>query len=148
MARAKSPLFWYRQRWGIPPVPQRPDGTIPLSIYEIELEQLAEYYADQIKKFGAQNVALFESNATPEQLAEELDQIAGQQYDVDAEARVLEQQVSPEKLVGGSTGSADLDRELLDLQREAGLSAPETQEDVSPEDALADLSAQMDALGL
>jgi thiol-disulfide isomerase/thioredoxin len=118
----------------MPPVPQRPDGTIPLSIYEIELEQLAEDYAEKIAKFGLENVSVFESNTTPEELAAELEQEAGQTYDLDAEVKALEQRIRS--------------GELVESPQDTGVSDSETQEDIDPADALAAMEAEMAALGL
>jgi hypothetical protein len=114
------------------------------------LEQLAEQVAEDIRKYGAENVSTFRSDATPEELSRELETYKGKTYDVEREAEALERGIDVSDLVGGSTGSADLDRELLELQQGLGITPKpedpipaETQEEVDPEDALEALMAEM-----
>lgn len=122
---------------------------------------MAQKLAKDIARFGADNVQVIQSDATPEELAAELEQLRGKTYDLDAEQRTL-QGIDPSELVGGSTGSAGLDHELLALQQEAATGPQPTPvirqepatvtygevEEVGADEAMAALLAEMDALGI
>lgn len=133
---------------------------------------MAHKLAADIAQYGVENVQVIQSDLTPDEMAQELERTAGQVVDLDAEQRKVLEGIDPSQLVGGTTGDDALDRELWRLQQESG-QMPETSEqggpmatvtadetpvvetfssstleEVSPDEALAAMMAEMDSMGL